>query len=134
MSTGHGEKLSRRQEQAIGALLSEPTVEQAAAKAGVGYATLRRWLKRPEFQAAFRAARRQVVEAAIGQLAKISAAAVEALQRNLTCGHKPTEVRAAIAVLDQAIGGAAVAELQTEIDELRAVIREREDRGQLEAG
>ena len=39
--SGHGQKYDRKQEQAIAALLSEGTVEQAAAKAGVGYATLR---------------------------------------------------------------------------------------------
>jgi hypothetical protein len=41
-------------------LLTEQTQEQAAAKAGVSPATLRRWLSDPAFVAAFRAARRQI--------------------------------------------------------------------------
>jgi len=42
---GHGEKLSRKQEQAIAALLTCPTIEQAAKAAGVGETTLWRWLQ-----------------------------------------------------------------------------------------
>jgi hypothetical protein len=50
--SGHGEKLTRKQEQAIAAMLSEANVEQAAAKAGVSYATLRRRLSWPPAAAA----------------------------------------------------------------------------------
>jgi len=45
---GHGEKLTRKQDAAIGALLSKPTITGAAGAVGVGEATLRRWLKEPE--------------------------------------------------------------------------------------
>jgi hypothetical protein len=38
---GHGEKLTRKQEAAIAALLSEPTVEAAAARAEIGHQTLK---------------------------------------------------------------------------------------------
>ena len=38
-------KLDRQKEQAIAALLAKPTIEEAAAAAGIGYATLRRWLQ-----------------------------------------------------------------------------------------
>ena len=44
-------KLNRRQEAALVALLAEPTYTAAAARARVSEKTLRRWLKRPEFQA-----------------------------------------------------------------------------------
>ena len=46
---GHGEKLGRKQEEAIAALLSQRNIEEAARAAGVGTRTLIRWLKLPEF-------------------------------------------------------------------------------------
>jgi hypothetical protein len=51
------DKLTRRQEALILALLSEPTHAAAAAKARVSEATLRRWLHLPAFRAAYRWAR-----------------------------------------------------------------------------
>ncbi len=41
---GHGEKLTRKQDAAIGALLSHPTISAAAQSVGLGEATLRRLL------------------------------------------------------------------------------------------
>ena len=55
---GHGAKFGRKKEEAIAALLTQPSIEQAARVAGVGPKTLLRWLKLPEFQAAYREARR----------------------------------------------------------------------------
>ena len=54
--SGHGEKLTRKQDAAIGALLSQPTISAAAQSVGLGEATLRRWLKDPGFLAAYRSA------------------------------------------------------------------------------
>ena len=48
MSAGRS-KEPRKREQAIAALLAEPTHAAAAAKAGIAEATLQRWLKRPGF-------------------------------------------------------------------------------------
>jgi hypothetical protein len=55
-------------ELAIAGLLSEPTIAAAAAKIGIGERTLRGWMQQPCFRTAYRLARVQVVEAAIGQL------------------------------------------------------------------
>ena len=38
--SGHGEKLTRKQEAAIAALLLQPTITAAAAAVGIGEATL----------------------------------------------------------------------------------------------
>jgi hypothetical protein len=99
--TGHGEKLSRKKETAVVALLAAPTVTAAAAQAGIGERTLRRWLQTPEFKAAHRDARRQIVEASIARLQRATTDAVEALERNVRCGDAAVEVRAACAILDQ---------------------------------
>jgi hypothetical protein len=61
---GHGEKKGRKAELAIAALLAEPTVEAAAARAGVSAGTLKNWLADPAFRRAYRRARREVVEGA----------------------------------------------------------------------
>jgi hypothetical protein len=55
---GHGAKTAAVREQAIVALLSEPTLGQAAARCGITERTLRRWLAEDAFQAAYEAARR----------------------------------------------------------------------------
>jgi hypothetical protein len=85
--SARGSKLERQQEQAIAALLTEKTHAEAAARVGIAPATLQRWLLLPEFRSAYREARRQVVEAAVGRLQAASAKAVDALERNLTCGR-----------------------------------------------
>ena len=103
MKTGHGEKLSRKREQAVVALLEQPTFEQAAAVVGVNEKTLRSWLKLPQFQAEYRAARRQIVDGAILRLQQLATGAVLALSRNLTCGTPSVEVRAAQAILQHSI-------------------------------
>ena len=67
-----GDNLSHKQEKAIAALLSEATVTSAAEKPGVSEVTLYRWLKLPDFVAAYREARREVVEKAMrSRLAKL---------------------------------------------------------------
>ncbi len=117
---GHGEKLTRRKEQAIAALLTEPTLEMAAKRVGVSDVTLWRWLRDSEFQAAFSEARHRVVEAAIGKLQQVAAEAVACLQRNLTSGQPATEVRAADAILSHVLKTLDRLELEQRLRHLEA--------------
>src|ERR1700736_449366 len=55
---GHGAKFGRKKEEAIAALLTQRNVEEAAKSIGIVPNTLLRWLQVPEFQAAYREARR----------------------------------------------------------------------------
>jgi isopentenyl diphosphate isomerase/L-lactate dehydrogenase-like FMN-dependent dehydrogenase len=71
---GHGAKFGRKKEQAIAALLSQRTTEDAARTIGVGPATLLRWLKEKEFDAAYRAARRAAFSQSIARLQQASSA------------------------------------------------------------
>jgi hypothetical protein len=105
MNTGHGEKLSRKMEQAIAALLSKPTLQTAAQEVGISATTLWRWLQIQTFKTRYRAARLEVVDAAIREVQGAATEAVETLKRNMKCGEALIEVRAAVAVLDQAIKG-----------------------------
>jgi hypothetical protein len=88
-------------EQAIACLLTEPTLQAAAAKAGISERTLQLWLTQLDFLAAYRGARGRVVEAAVAKLQRASGRAVGALERNLTCGIAAAANRAALAILEQ---------------------------------
>src|SRR5438552_12236380 len=99
-----GSKLTRKQASVISALLTERTQLDAAKKAGVGQTTLYRWLARPDFQESYRTARMAIVEGAVGRLCGLSSAAVEALERNLSCGQAGAEIRAATAILEHLKG------------------------------
>jgi hypothetical protein len=103
---GHGQKLNRKQEAVIAALLTEPTHAAAAAKACVSEATLQRWLRLPEFQAAYRRARRELVDSAIGRIQAATGQAIDTLLAIAQYGKKDSDrVRAAIALLNHGCQG-----------------------------
>ena len=117
-SAGHGSKRSRHEDAAIAALLACSTIDAAAEQAGIAGSTLRGWLGDPEFKARYRAARRQVVEAAIGRLQTVTTKAVDALDRNLSCGIPAVEVGAAKSILDQAIKAVELVDLAERVEAL----------------
>ena len=108
---GHGAKLGRKQEEVIAALLSQRNVEEAARSAGVGVRTLLRWMKIPEFNAAYREARRAAFSQSVARLQQASGAAVSTLLKIMVDPNAPasTRVRAADSVLDH---GAKAIELE----------------------
>lgn len=117
---GHGQKLTRKKEKAIGALLSETTIIDAAAVAGVSESTLRRWLKLPEFLSEYRTARRQVVEQAIAQLQQASGIAVESLISSVQSKSEYLRVKAALAILDHSYKGVEVLDFSQRIEDLES--------------
>jgi hypothetical protein len=123
--TGHGDKEARTRERAIAALLTSARLEDAARGCGVSKSTLCRWLQEPAFQDAFRAARRQVLEAAVSSLQGATGAAVEALSRNLRCRKPSIEVQAARAVLDHAMRSVEFFELEDRVRQLEAAISQQ---------
>jgi hypothetical protein len=95
--------LTPKQRRAIDALVTLPNLSAVAAAVKVSERTLRTWLELPQFRAAVRAARRQVVRAATGRLQQLSGKAVDVLERHLTCGERATEIEAALAILEYAV-------------------------------
>lgn len=118
---GHGEKLTRKQEQAVAALLAEPTLAAAAVRCGVGQTTLWRWLQDQAFNEAYRSARRTVVDGTIATLQQAAGEAVACLRRNLNCGRPGVEVRAATTILEQVLGTADRADLEARLRRLEAL-------------
>jgi DNA-binding transcriptional MerR regulator len=100
-----GEKLSRKQEQCIGALLVQPTLGDAAEATGIAESTLRRWLKQPTFQTAYRQARRDAVSQAIARLQQVTTTAVDTLEGVMkdSAAKEAAKVTAAKTVLELAI-------------------------------
>ena len=108
---GHGQKLIDKQEVLIAALLTEPTHAAAGTKAGVSEATVYRWLRLPGFRAAYRQARRELVEGAVGRIQAATGQAVDTLLAVATGGAKDADrVRAAVALLDHALHGLTAAD------------------------
>lgn len=121
---GHGEKLSRKQEQAIAALLTEPTISAAAAVTGIGEATLWRWLKLAEFQTAYREARREAYAHAVTLMQKAGGQAVQTLLEIVRDLEAPSSSRlsAARAILEMGRAALMDEELTERVQRLEAVI------------
>jgi len=99
---GHGAKFGRKQEEAIVALMTQRNIEEAAKSTGISTQTLIRWLKLPEFDAAYRNARRAAFSQSIARLQQASSAAVSTLLKVMVDPNSPasTRVRAADSILD----------------------------------
>jgi hypothetical protein len=121
MTAGHGSKRSQQEEAAIVALLSEPTIAEAAGKAGIGERTLLRWLADPSFKTRYRDARRQVVEHAVSGLQQAASKAVLVLVALAEDGAVPPAARvsAAKTILDQAFRGMEVIDLAADVADLK---------------
>jgi transposase len=117
---GHGEKFSHKKEQAIAALLTEPSIESAAKSIGIGTQTLYRWLKVPEFQKSYREARREVFLQSIARLQQASKTAVSTLLDTMGDPNAPSsvKVRAAETVLNQARQGMELEDVESRISAL----------------
>ncbi len=101
---GHGAKFSRKKEEAIIALLTQRNVDEAAKSIGISTQTLVRWMQVPEFDKAYREARRAAYGQATARLQQATSAAVSTLLKIMVDANAPpsTRVRAADSVLDHA--------------------------------
>jgi hypothetical protein len=117
---GHGAKFGRKKEEAIAALLSQRNIEEAARVAGIGNTTLLRWLQMPEFDAAYRKARRAAHSQSIARLQQASSAAVAALLKVLVDANTPasSRVRAADCVLGHAAKAIEIEDLEVRVTQL----------------
>jgi|HubBroStandDraft_1064217.scaffolds.fasta_scaffold62436_1 transposase-like protein len=97
---GHGAKLPRKQEAAIGALLSSRNIEEAAKTTGVSASTLRRWMRLPEFESDYLRARREGVTQAYARLQQNSNVAGTLLLKLLVGSKDSTKLQAAKCILE----------------------------------
>jgi hypothetical protein len=107
-------------EQAIAALLSHRSVEEAARAVGIGTNTLLRWMKKPEFKAACREARRMVLSHTIGRMQDAAGAAATTVLKIMLDSNAPaaTRLRASEIVLDQAAKAGEIEDIEDRVAKL----------------
>ncbi len=115
-----GKKLGRKQEAAILALLSSRNIDDAARTAGVNPRTLYRWMKESEFDAAYRAAKRDVYLQSVARLHQMTSAAVSTLGKVMVDPKTPpsTRVRAADSILNHTAKAIELEDLEARVTEL----------------
>lgn len=125
--TQKGEKLSRKQEDAIIALLTSPTIQAAAEATGIAYITLWRWMRIPEFNEQYREARLETVRQAVSRLSQIATEAVEVLREIMKDLESPpsSRVTAAKTILEGAFKGIELDDLAARIETLEKTLEER---------
>ena len=124
---GHGEKLSRKAQAAVVALLAHPTIPEAAKACGVSETTIWRWLQREDFQNEYRKAQSKVFDGALCSLQGASTEAVDCLRRNLNCKNPSAEVQAARTILDYTLKARELFDFETRLAQLEAALKARED-------
>ena len=117
---GHGSQYERKREPAISALLTQRSIQDAARVIGVGVSTLRRWMQIPEFDAAYRQARRDAVWQSIARLQQNSGAAVSTTLKIMVDQNAPAScrLRAADRVLDYAQQGMETEDIEVRVSDL----------------
>ena len=117
------QKLTARQDKALGALLSSPSIEAAGQACKVGVRTIHRWLQDdPVFQDAYREARRQVVQQAITQVQQATSTAVQTLLAVMQDAEAPAsaKVSAARTILETAVKAVELEDLEARLAALEA--------------
>jgi hypothetical protein len=127
---GHGEKFGRKQEEAIAALLTQRNVEEAARAAGIGARALFRWLKLPEFQNAYRQARREAFGQAVARLQQRTSAAATTLLKIMIDPGTPASVRVRTAdsIFNHATKAIEIEDIQARRSELERAAEESKKR------
>jgi hypothetical protein len=127
---GHGTKFARKKEEAVAALISHRTLEEAARAVGISPNTLLRWQQDPEFDAAFRKARRAAYGQTTARLHQASSAAVSAVLKIMVDPGAPasTRLRAADIVLLQTAKAIEIEDMEMRLSRLEKLQQESDRR------
>jgi hypothetical protein len=127
--TSEGESLTPKQQQAIGALLKEPTLEAAAKSAGIGRVTLWRWLQDEPFARAYTQARRESVRQSIARLQQVSSAAVDCLRDVMKSKDAQPAAKgsAAKAVLEFSLKAVELEDLAIRVEQVEKLLQSESD-------
>jgi AraC-like DNA-binding protein len=80
-------------------LTSGMSLKATAAALKLSERTLYRYLEMPIVQSRIRSIRKVIMEHSIGRLLRLNDDAISCLERNLTCGNYPSEVRSANTII-----------------------------------
>jgi len=120
MKMGHGQKLGRRKEAAIIALLIQPSLEKAAAQAGIAKSTLWNWLQLESFQAEYREAKKTAIGLAVSTLQRgcqLAAVTLLTIVRDVTA-PAGARVRAAQVILEMSFNALEIDEIIGRLEQL----------------
>ncbi|HKE26146.1 MAG TPA: helix-turn-helix domain-containing protein [Bryobacteraceae bacterium] len=128
---GHGAQLSRKMDAAIAALLTHRSIEEAAKATGIGTQTLMRWMKLPEFDSAYREARRDAFRQSVARLQQASTAAVSTLLKIMVDPNAPASVRvrAADSVLDHSRQAIEIEDVEVRVAALEQAAEQQKSAG-----
>ena len=125
---GHGAKFSRKKEQAIAALLSSKSVEDAARALDLNPNTLLRWLQIPEFRTDYlqRHAARASLSQSVARMQQATGAAGITILKIMTDPNAPAAVRlrAAEYVFEIAMKGIELEDIDARLAALEAAAPE----------
>ena len=119
--------MTERQHRALAALIRSPTIEAAATAAGIGYTTLRRWLKEDDaFKSAYQTELTGLVEAAAVQAKQSLSPALSTLREIVEDPDVGAAARisAARALLDYGLKLTEIADIVPRLEALEIVARE----------
>lgn len=119
-------KLTPKQQALIAALLTSPTITDAAKTAKVADSTARRWLRQADFQAEYKEAKRLMFDKSMTGILQATRAAVGTLVRHMNDGETPAgvQVRAAQLVLDQAVQQHQLEDVTARLAELEETVKD----------
>lgn len=80
-------------------------------------------MQNPVFVDEYRKVRRGILENSVAKLQGLSHAAIDALERNLSCQNPAVEIRAAAIILDQTLKGIELLDLAPRIEMLETLIQ-----------
>jgi hypothetical protein len=117
-------------EAAVAALLTQPNIDTAARSEGISPNTLLNWMKVPEFDAAYRAARRSVYSQSIARLQQAMPLAVQTMVKVLIDPATPASVkiRAAEIIANHSHKGIEIEDVEARVTVLEASAGEQESR------
>ncbi len=112
--------LTAKQHKAIAALLTVPTIKEAAEVVGIGERTIHTWLTEQAFDAAYRTARRKAVQQATARLQQLATEAVDVLRSIMTnpAASDRARVAAAAKILDLAYRAIELEDLESRLKAL----------------
>jgi hypothetical protein len=117
--------ITQKMHKAIDALLVEPTVGKAAVKAGIGERTLRVWLKREDFRAAYRETAKQFLEQTLHRLQADSGRAADVLREGMAADQPMAlRIRAAVELLSHSEKAVEALDQEERLAALEAIVKQ----------
>jgi hypothetical protein len=128
--SGNVAKLRPKQEEAIIALLTNRSVEEAARAVKITPRTLYRWLSEPAFDKAYRKARREAFGQGTARLQQASGVAVSAVLKIMVDQNTPasTRLRAADLVLTHGAKAIEIEDVEARVTELERAAEEQKNK------